>query len=118
MYRTLTTLAVGLAIGVAARAATTNTKLTVNATGSVAAAGTANLTNIGNGTFAGSASLGSLAGTTVTAPFTITLSDGTLSGSLSIPVSLIASNAASGTGSALITGGTGAYAGATGSLPS
>src|SRR5262249_23162110 len=89
----------------------------VTATG-VSATGTANLTTIGSGTFAGSASLGSLAGTTVTAPFTITLSNGTLTGSLSIPVALIDSNAASGTGSDLITGGTGAHAGATGSFPS
>jgi uncharacterized protein (TIGR03437 family) len=107
-------------------AATINTTLTVsNATVAIAAtgvtvAGNASLTGIGSGTFNASAAITSIS---LTAPtnnidFTITLSDGTIKGTITIPTALITGGATSGTGSATITGGTGNYNGATGSFPS
>jgi len=110
------TLAVLLCAG--ARAATTNTTLAINASGSttgtsVALSGTASLSGIGSGTFAAAWNL-----TTGAAPFTITFTSGTtgaLTGTLTIPSTLLAG---SGNGSATVTGGSGNYAGATGSFPS
>lgn len=105
-------------------AATINTTLTVNATApisttSLTATGTATLTGIGDGTFTSTLSLTSISGTNLTAPYTITLSNGSdsLSGVLSIPAALL-TGATTATGSATVTGGTGAYSGATGSFPS
>lgn len=126
MYRTSAVLALALSLSAGAYAATTNTTLTVNASATIGASGivatgTATLSNIGNGTFSSTIPTSSLTSSTVTAPFTITLSGGTLTGTLSFPSSLLlptASGSGSGTGSATVTGGTGSYQGATGSFPS
>lgn len=105
----------------AAHAATINTTLTVNATGSISATGginatgTANLSGIGQGTFTGSLPLTPGSDGKLTAQFTITLANGdTIRGTISIPAQALGGSA---TGSATITGGTGAYNGATGSFP-
>src|SRR5215510_2557576 len=110
MKRTLTTLALGILASMAGLAATTSTALTVNATtainittGSITAAGSAELTNLGTGSFSGS--LGSATGDTLSAPFTIALPGGTLTGTLSIPAALLSPSVGSGTASATITGG-------------
>ncbi len=130
MTRKHSIFALGLLLCSAAYAATVNTTLSVNASGplgttGVTTTGPATLTNIGSGTFTSSLALSALTGggQNATAPFTITLSTGDkITGNLLIPVSLLTaaltgSGSASGTGSATITGGTGAYAGATGSFP-
>jgi uncharacterized protein (TIGR03437 family) len=116
MTRTIARYALPLLLCIGAQAATTNTTLTVTATAtisgtSVNATGTANLSGIGSGAFTATLTIG----TTLTAPFTIALSGGNLTGTLSIPTSVLQG---SGTGSATITGGTGSYVGATGSFPS
>src|SRR4051812_17428608 len=111
-------VAAGLMCG-GAHAATINTTLTVtNAPVSVGASGfainnaPATLSGIGSATFTATLSL-----TGSTAPFTIRFANGdTITGNLSIPASAL-TGATSGTGSATITGGTGTYAGATGSFP-
>lgn len=111
----------------AAEAATLNVNLTVNATltssgTSYAAAGTAALSGgiTDTGTFTATLDL-----TTVSssgAPFTITLSKGTMGGTLVIPLSTLTSiitGATSASGaSATITSATGSYAGDTGTFPS
>ncbi|HTP85739.1 MAG TPA: hypothetical protein VMJ34_02280 [Bryobacteraceae bacterium] len=119
MTRNFARYALTLALSVGAQAATINTTLTVNATASlgasITATGTANLTNVGNGTF--NATLTISASANLSAPFTITLTTGDkLNGTLSIPASIL--QGGSVTGSATIDGGTGAYAGAKGSFPS
>lgn len=117
-------IALVLLVGAAAQAATTNTTLTVNATATISgtnlmATGTATLTNIGNGTFSATVSLTSIgSGSNLNAPFTITLSGGTLTGTVTLPTTLLLGTTTSGTGSATITGGTGSFSGATGSFPS
>jgi uncharacterized protein (TIGR03437 family) len=105
-------------------AATTNTTLTVDCTGSLSlttgafnATGTASLTTIGSGTFTGSLNVATITSANVSAPFTITLSGGTLTGTITVPATLFLGTSTSGSGSAAITGGTGTYAGATGSFP-
>src|SRR5450759_2159272 len=122
MKRTFSTLALALLVGAAAPAATISTTLTVNASGSfglsgIAATGTASLTNIGSGTFSGSVPLTPDSTGNFNAPFTITLTGGagTITGKLKIPPEVLTG---SGNGYATITGGTGTYAGATGSFPS
>ena len=112
-------LACVLLSAAAMQAATINTTLTVNnATVSIginiAVSGQATLTNIGSGTFSAN---GSVSGSNITAPFTITLSNqtDTITGTITIPFTAIAGQ--SGTGTAAITGGTGAYLNATGSFP-
>jgi uncharacterized protein (TIGR03437 family) len=122
MKRTFSILALALLVCAAASAATINTTLTVNATGSltgasIAATGTATLTTVGSGTFAATLSLTPDASQNYSAPFTITLTGGagTITGTLKIPTALLSG---SGTGSATITGGTGTYVNATGSFPS
>ncbi|HYW44012.1 MAG TPA: hypothetical protein VE959_14215 [Bryobacteraceae bacterium] len=118
-----TSLVLILLAGAAAQAATTSTTLTVNATVSIsstslAASGTATLTSIGNGTFSATVPLTGLTGTTVNAPYTITLSGSTLTGTISLPLTLLEGTSTTATGSATVTGGTGSFAGATGSFPS
>jgi uncharacterized protein (TIGR03437 family) len=121
MKRIFSVLALALVVCAAASAATISTTLTVNATGSlagtsIAASGTATLTNIGSGTFSATLSLTPDASGNFSAPFTITLSGGagTITGTLKIPEALLTG---SGTGSATITGGT--YPGVSGgSFPS
>src|ERR1019366_6815076 len=82
----------------------------------IAATGTATLTTLGSGTFSATLSLTPDASGNYSAPFTITLTGGagTITGTLKIPPAVLTG---SGTGSATITGGTGTYANATGSLP-
>lgn len=128
MMRRNARLALAALACLAAHAATTtNTTLTVAATTdpllstSVNVKGTANLTGIGNGTFAATVDVAKVLGSTSTSaaiPFTITLSGGTLTGSLTVPVAMLIGTDTSGTGSATITGGTGTYAGATGTFAS
>jgi uncharacterized protein (TIGR03437 family) len=115
MHRPILALALMASWG--AHAATTNTTLTVTASGplglSVTATGTAALSGIGSGTFSAAVDLSAL-----TAPFTITLTNGTtgtLTGKLTIPATLLTTG--TGNGSATITGGTGNFAGATGTFP-
>jgi uncharacterized protein (TIGR03437 family) len=106
-------------IACAARAGTINTTLTVtNATlsfgASTTVSGPATLTNIGSGMF--SASVTTNSSGNFTGPFTITLTTGdTITGTVNVPSSVLGG---SGTGSATVTGGTGAYVNASGSFPS
>jgi len=117
MSRRITTVLTALLVCAGLQAATTNTTLTVNATASIgatgfSATGTANLSGIGSGTFSGT-----LSATTFSGPYTITLTSGTtgtITGTLTASASILAG---SGTGSATVTGGTGNFAGATGSFP-
>jgi hypothetical protein len=119
MIRRIASLLPALLLCAGVQAATVNTTLTVNATGSIGlsitATGTATLTNIGNGTFSATLSLTPDASGNLSAPFTITLTNGDkINGTIKFSASLLTG---SGTGSATITGGTGAYAGATGTFP-
>jgi uncharacterized protein (TIGR03437 family) len=125
MLRLLTSLTLLILLALAAPAATTNTTLTVDATGTLnatagtfTASGTASLTGIGNGTFTATLSFASISGANVNAPFTITISGSTITGTITLPATLLLGSTSSGSGSATITGGTGTYAGATGSFPS
>jgi uncharacterized protein (TIGR03437 family) len=97
-------------------ATTTSTTLTVTSAAvsltsgtSASVSGPATLTNFGSGTFSATATLGS----TLSGNFTITLSGGTLTGTITFSTAILQG---SGTGSATVTGGTGGYAGATGSF--
>ena len=108
-----------------AQAATSNATLSINATVAISstaftATGTTTLTGalVASGTFSATIPLSSLTSSTVSAPFTITTSAGTLGGTLLIPLSVLAGTATSGTGSGTITIATGSYAGDTGSFPS
>jgi uncharacterized protein (TIGR03437 family) len=87
---------------------------TISASGYVNT-GQITLTNVGSGTFASTIPLTALTSATVTAPFTITLTGGTLVGTYSEPVDILTGG--SGNASATITGGTGSFAGYTGSFP-
>jgi uncharacterized protein (TIGR03437 family) len=116
MIRTFVIFACVLACA-GAQAATINTTLTVtNATGalgaSISVSGPATLTNIGSGTFTATLDIA-----TLKAQYTIALSGGggTITGALTLNANLLTGN---GTASATVTGGTGPYAGATGSFPS
>ncbi|HXK07253.1 MAG TPA: hypothetical protein VMS37_32965 [Verrucomicrobiae bacterium] len=124
MTRNFARYALALALCAGAPAATINTTLTVNATGSlglsVTASGTATLTNIGNGTFNATLSLSSAdAQGNLSAPFTVTLTGGagTITGTLKIPAAAL-SGSSTLTGSATVSGGT--YGGGVsgGSFPS
>ena len=111
-------------LAAAAQAATINTTLTVtNATISLSSFslnGQASLSNIGSGTFTATLTASGTAGggSTIPGNFTIGLSNGsnTITGTINAPTSLLAGQP--GSGSATVTGGTGAYSGATGSFPS
>jgi uncharacterized protein (TIGR03437 family) len=113
----------GVFLCAASHAATINTTLTATATGTIGttitATGTASLSGItgaNNLPFSATVSLTPDSSGNLSAPFTITFSNGDkLNGTLSIPPSVLTG---SGTAKATITGGTGAYAGATGSFPS
>ena len=124
MIRTIGSLALALCLGAAAQAATTNTTLTVTASGSFAgtsitATGTGSLGS-SSGSFSSTLSLTSAdTSGNLNAPFTLTLSGGTLAGTLKIPTSaLTAPSGSTVSGSATIDGtkSTGTYAGATGSF--
>lgn len=123
MRKITKTCALAVLMGAMANAqTTTQTTLTVNAAVSLAtnltANGTATLSGIGSGTFSVSVPVAnlSLTSASVSVPFTITLSNGTITGTLTMPASLFTGTATSGSGSATVTGGTGSYAGATGSF--
>ena len=112
-------------LSAAAQAATINTTITVtNATVTLATniviSGPFTATNIGSGSFTGTIPTSSLTsgGSSASGNFTATLSNGTdsITGTATLPLVLF-TGGQSGTGSATITGGTGAYANATGSFP-
>jgi uncharacterized protein (TIGR03437 family) len=122
------TCALAVLAGAIANAATTTTQTTLTVTNatvtlsgtSLAVAGpSTTLSNIGNGTFAATVPFANVTGTSVTAPFTITLTGGanTITGNLIVPTALFLGTQTGGSGSATVTGGTGTYAGATGSFP-
>ncbi|MCU1237379.1 MAG: hypothetical protein JWP63_5346, partial [Candidatus Solibacter sp.] len=123
MTRITALLAAALLACVVAPAATIPTTVTVNATATFNAlssgfniTGTTSMTGgIGNGTLASSVSLSSLVGTNAVADYTITLaSGGTLTGKLSVPVSVLTGGATSSASVTMtVTGGTGTYSGAT-----
>ncbi len=69
-----------------------------------------------SGTFSASGSLASnLNGSNLTVPFTLKFTDGTVTGTMTLPVSALTSAGSVSGGSASITSGTGTYAGYTGS---
>lgn len=121
LMRILTSFTLALMICAGARAQTINTTLTVtNATGSfgvsgVSFTGQANLTGIGSGTISGSIPLTPGSGGNLNANFTITIGSDTIRGTLTIPATALGGGELRG--SATITGGTGRFAGATGSFP-
>jgi uncharacterized protein (TIGR03437 family) len=119
MNRTFSSLALVLLLCAAAPAATISTTLTVNATAtpsvtftSFAIVGTTSMTGgIGTGKFASTVPL-DLTAQSVTADYTITLdAGGTLTGKLTIPLSILGGGPATVT--VTITNGTGTYSGAT-----
>jgi uncharacterized protein (TIGR03437 family) len=109
-----------LLITAGAQAASVSSTLTLTGTTTITASGYVNtgqitLTNVGSGTFASTIPDSALTGLTVTAPFTITLSGGTLVGTYTEPIGVLFGG--SGNAAATITGGTGSFAGYTGSFP-
>jgi uncharacterized protein (TIGR03437 family) len=123
IFRRSAPFALALLITAGAQAATVSSTLTIsNGTTTISASGYVNtgnitLTNVGTGTFASTIPLTALetGSSTVTANFTITLSGGTLFGSFTEPTDILFGS--SGNASATITGGTGSFAGYTGSFP-
>jgi uncharacterized protein (TIGR03437 family) len=119
LFSSLTALAF---VSIAAHAATTTTTLTVDASGpfsgtSIKVTGSATLSGIGAGSFNAEAGLSNIDNEgNVVAPFTITLSGGTLTGTVKLPSASLLGGAL--TGSVAVLSGTGTYAGATGSFPS
>jgi uncharacterized protein (TIGR03437 family) len=108
-----------LALAVAAQAATINTTLTItNAALTIGAsstlAGPCTLSGIGNCSFTATVSAGATGN--FTGPFTITVtsSGDTITGTFNVPESILGG---SGSGSASVSGGTGAYVNASGSFP-
>jgi uncharacterized protein (TIGR03437 family) len=118
MIRRYSTLLFGLLVCGGAQAATVNTTMTLTGSGAITGTtftGTATLTGIGSnlpltGTFSTSPSGNFLAAVVISVNSTDKLNV-----SVTIPATILAG---SGTASATVTGGTGAYAGATGSFPS
>jgi len=111
-----------LLITAGAQAASVSSTLNLTGTTTISASGYVNsgqitMSNVftGSGTFASTIPLTALTSATVTAPFTITLTGGTLVGTYSEPVDILMGG--SGSASATITGGTGSFAGYTGSFP-
>src|SRR5690349_3178856 len=128
MTRIRASLTLAALLCAAAQAATISTTITVNAkatlsaaTASFAITGTTNMTGgIGAGTLSSNVSLTSLVGTNAVADYTITVtSGGTLTGKLTVPTSVLQGGATSSASVQMtVTGGTGAYSGATsGSTP-
>lgn len=73
------------------------------------------------GTFSASTSLTAIesaTGATVPIPYTITVSGGTVLGTINVPTVLLLGQSTTTPGSASVTGGTGSYAGSTGNFPS
>lgn len=116
MTAIMKTCALAIFAGAMANAATTTsttltvTNATVSVGTSITVSGPVTLTNFGTGTFNATVTIGQA----ISGNFTITLSGGTFTGTVSLPPSVLTG---SGTGSATVTGGTGGYAGATGSFP-
>ena len=122
MKRTFLTLSLALLACAGAQAATVSSTLTLTGTATLGGTGfvmtgQATMPGVysGNGTFASTISLTNITSTTVTAPFTITLTGGTLTGTYTEPLSILYGGA--GSAAATITGGTGSFAGYTGSFP-
>jgi uncharacterized protein (TIGR03437 family) len=122
MKRTFSTLALALLVGAGAQAASVGSTLTLTGTATLGAAGftitgQATMTGVysGSGTFASTISIAGITSATVTSPFTITTTGGTLTGTYTEPVEIL--TGASGNVAATITGGTGSFAGYTGSFP-
>ena len=119
MFRRYAIFALAVLVCAGMHAATISTTWSVNnASGSIGAqitvSGPTSLTNIGTGTFSASVSIGT--SQNISAPYTVTLTNGDkITGTLTVPASALAGGPL--TGSATVTGGTGAYAGATGSFP-
>jgi uncharacterized protein (TIGR03437 family) len=132
IFRKFAPFALALLITAGAQAASVSSTLTLTGTTTITSndtiftnSGQVTLTNLGSGggtlsgTFASTVNLqtpGVVTGSSVTAPFTITLSGGTLIGTYTEPFAILIG--ATGTAAATITGGTGSYAGYTGSFPS
>src|ERR1039457_168086 len=126
MKRTFLTLALALLACAGAQAASVNSTLTLTGTATLGLSGftitgQATMTGVysGSGTFASTISIAGITSTTLTSPFTITVTGGTLTGTYTEPIAILtgASTADAGNVSATITGGTGSFAGYTGSFP-
>src|ERR1039458_471712 len=122
MKLTFSTLVLALLVGAGAQAATVSSTLTLTGTATLGLTGftitgQATMTGVysGSGTFASTISIAGITSTTVTSPFTITVTGGTLTGTYTEPVTILYGD--SGNVSATITGGTGTFAGYTGSFP-
>src|ERR1035441_3629905 len=122
MKLTFSTLVLALLVGAGAQAATVSSTLTLTGTATLGLTGftitgQATMTGVysGSGTFASTISIAGITSTTVTSPFTITVTGGTLTGTYTEPVTILYGD--SGNVSATITGGTGSFAGYTGSFP-
>jgi len=118
MIKEISKLAVTLLLCGASYAATISTTMsvqgvvTVSTTGATLLQGTVTLTNIGNGAITATLTAGASG---ISGPFSIAFTaGGTLTGTLSAPTAVLSG---SGNVSATVTGGTGTYAGASGSFP-
>jgi uncharacterized protein (TIGR03437 family) len=127
MKQIFAVLAVALVAGAAATAASVNTTLTVNASATVnssysamtisgSAAFTGGMTASGNVSCTGTLTADALSKLTQSAPFTITLPSGTLTGTLTVPTMMLLGVTTSGNVTVAVTGGTGSYSGSTGSF--
>jgi uncharacterized protein (TIGR03437 family) len=123
MIGRLASFALALVVCAGAQAATINTTLTVNATlglsgTSFALSGTTNFTGgIGTGKIAATIAASALTSDPVKTTFTITLdSGGTMTGTVSVPLALVTGTSTSGGVTLAVTGGTGTYAGASGTF--
>ncbi len=92
--------------------------VTVSTGGNYAASGTANLTGgiTDNGTFSATIPLSAISGTTVNISYTMNLSQGTMAGNVSIPITAFLGGTSSASGTLTVTSGTGSYSGDTGSF--
>src|ERR1019366_3608389 len=126
MKRTFSTLVLALLVGAAAQAATVSSTLTLTGTATLGATGftitgQATMPGVysGSGTFASTISIAGITSTTLTSPFTITVTGGTLTGTYTEPIAILTGDTTADAGnvSATITGGTGSFAGYTGSFP-
>jgi uncharacterized protein (TIGR03437 family) len=125
LVKNYTNLVLVLMAATAAHAATSSITLAVNTsvsvgTTAITASGTATVTNptATNGTFSANIPLSGVSGSTISGTYTVTVSGGSFSGTLTLPFALLTGTSNTATGSATITSGTGSYAGATGSFPS
>src|ERR1035441_7190510 len=126
MKRTFSTLVLALLVGAGAQAASVSSTLTLTGTATLGATGftitgQATMPGVysGSGTFASTISIAGITSTTLTSPFTITVTGGTLTGTYTEPIAILTGDTTADAGnvSATITGGTGSFAGYTGSFP-